>query len=104
MSGLTLKNISKSFGKTPVLDNITLELNEGELLVLLGPSGCGKSTLLRLIAGLETLDGGEIFISDKRIDHLPPKKRQVAMVFQNYSLYPHMTVEKNLAFPLKVAG
>lgn len=104
MAGLNLKNISKSFGKLKVLDNISLELGNGELLVLLGPSGCGKSTILRLIAGLETADSGEIFIGDNRIDHLEPKKRQVAMVFQNYALYPHMTVEKNLSFPLKIAG
>ena len=104
MANLTLKSVSKSFGSLKVLDNISLELNDGELLVLLGRSGCGKSTLLRIIAGLETVDEGEIFVSDKRIDHLEPKKRQVAMVFQNYALYPHMSVEKNLAFPLKVAG
>ena len=103
MAGLTLKNISKAFKSLKVLEDISLELGDGELLVLLGPSGCGKSTMLRLIAGLETLDSGEIYIGDNRIDHLEPKKRQVAMVFQNYALYPHMTVEKNLAFPLKVA-
>ena len=104
MAGLTLKNISKSFGALKVLDDISLELADGELLVLLGPSGCGKSTLLRLIAGLESSDEGEIYLNDKRIDHLLPKKREVAMVFQNYALYPHMTVFKNLAFPLKVSG
>ncbi len=104
MAGLTLKNISKSFQSLKVLDDISLEIGDGELLVLLGPSGCGKSTLLRLVAGLESLDAGEIFVGDRRIDHLEPKKRQVAMVFQNYALYPHMSVEKNLAFPLKVAG
>jgi len=104
MSGLILKNINKSFASHKVLEDISLELAQGELLVLLGSSGCGKSTLLRLIAGLEKADSGEIYINDKRVDNLPPKKRKVAMVFQNYSLYPHMTVEKNLAFPLKVAG
>jgi ABC-type sugar transport system ATPase subunit len=104
MAGLTLKNISKAFGSIEVLDDISLELDDGELLVLLGPSGCGKSTLLRLIAGLETPDAGEIFINDKRIDHLLPKQREVAIVFQNYALYPHMTIAKNLAFPLKVSG
>lgn len=100
MSGLVLKDVCKSFGSTPVLEDITLELKQGELLVLLGPSGCGKSTLLRLIAGLEELDQGEIYIGSRRVDHLRPKERNVALVFQNYSLYPHMTVEKNLAFPL----
>jgi len=104
MAGLTLKNISKAFDKLKVLDNVSLDLADGELLVLLGSSGCGKSTLLRLIAGLETLDDGEIYVASRRVDHLPPKDRNLAMVFQNYSLYPHMTVEKNLAFPLKVAG
>lgn len=103
MNSLYLNKISKSFGKIEVLKNITLELNENELLVILGPSGCGKSTLLRLIAGLEDLSSGEIYLNDKRIDSLEPKDRNIAMVFQNYSLYPHMTVEKNLGFPLKIA-
>jgi ABC-type sugar transport system ATPase subunit len=103
MSYLKLRNISKKFGDNLVLDKISLEINESELLVLLGPSGCGKSTLLRLIAGLEELSEGEIYLNDNRIDTKPPKDRHVAMVFQNYSLYPHMTVEKNLAFPLKIA-
>jgi len=100
MPGLVLKNICKAFGSTLVLENVSLELDQGELLVLLGPSGCGKSTLLRLIAGLEELDQGEVYIGSRRVDHLRPKDRNVALVFQNYSLYPHMSVEKNLAFPL----
>ena len=104
MAGLTLKQISKSFEKRMVLDSVSLELTEGELLVLLGPSGCGKSTLLRIIAGLETADGGEIYINSKRVDQLKPAKRDISLVFQNYSLYPHMTVAQNLGFPLKVAG
>ncbi|UCD18312.1 MAG: ABC transporter ATP-binding protein [Candidatus Zixiibacteriota bacterium] len=87
-----------------VLDDINLETADGELVVVLGPSGCGKSTLLRLIAGLEEPDAGEIWIGTRRIDNLPPQKRNVALVFQNYALYPHMSVEQNLAFPLKVAG
>lgn len=103
-SGLRLQKICKSFGTTTVLSGLSLELEPGELLVLLGPSGCGKSTLLRIIAGLETADSGRIFVGDKRIDELHPRDRDVAMVFQNYSLYPHMTVEKNIGFPLKVAG
>jgi ABC-type sugar transport system ATPase subunit len=104
MAGLILKNVSKSFGDVRVLENISLELADGELLVLLGPSGCGKSTLLRLIAGLEESEHGEIFIGEKQVDRLRPRDRNVALVFQNYSLYPHMSVAKNLAFPLKVAG
>lgn len=104
MAGLIVTNISKSFGHTKVLDHVSLELAEGELLVLLGSSGCGKSTLLRIIAGLEEADSGEIAIGGKRVEHLRPKERNVALVFQNYSLYPHMSVEKNLGFPLKVAG
>lgn len=102
MNSLILKNISKSFDDTKVLDDISLELKEGELLVLLGPSGCGKSTLLRLIAGLEELTNGEIYLQNNRIDLQSPKDRRISMVFQNYSLYPHMTVAKNLAFPLKI--
>jgi multiple sugar transport system ATP-binding protein len=104
MAGLVLKDVTKSFDRKTVLERINLELPEGELLVLLGPSGCGKSTLLRLIAGLEEADAGEIHIGDRRVDKLRPKNRNVALVFQNYSLYPHMSVRKNLAFPLKVAG
>jgi len=103
MTGLILKNISKSFKERPVIKNFNLELADGELLVLLGPSGCGKSTLLRIIAGLEKADSGEIYISNTRIDQKEPKDRNVALVFQNYALYPHMTVEKNLSFPLVVA-
>lgn len=104
MCGLVLKDVSKSFGNTTVLRDVSLGLDEGELLVLLGPSGCGKSTLLRLIAGLEELDQGEIYIDSRRVDHLRPRERDVALVFQDYSLYPHMTVAKNLAFPLRVSG
>lgn len=103
MAGLVLKDISKSYGGVKVLDGISLTLEDGELMVLLGPSGCGKSTLLRIIAGLEDPDAGEIIINNRRADNLRPSKRDVALVFQNYALYPHMSVEKNLAFPLKVA-
>ncbi|MCX6829595.1 MAG: ABC transporter ATP-binding protein, partial [candidate division Zixibacteria bacterium] len=104
MATLKIKAIDKSFSGKKILDSISLETAEGELVVVLGPSGCGKSTILRIIAGLETADGGEIYIGDRRVDMLPPQKRNVALVFQNYALYPHMTVSGNLAFPLKVAG
>ncbi len=102
--GLILSHITKAFGQTRVLNDISLALGQGELLVLLGQSGCGKSTLLRIIAGLEEQDSGEVSIAGRRVEHLRPRDRNVALVFQNYSLYPHMSVEKNLAFPLKVAG
>lgn len=103
MSRVALNNVAKSFGPTCPVDQMSLEVESGEFLVLLGPSGCGKSTLLRLIAGLETLDSGEIHIGDRRVDHLAPGERGVAMVFQNYALYPHMTVYENLAFGLRNA-
>ena len=102
MAGLTVKNLSKRFGDLQVLDDISFEMDERELLVLLGPSGCGKSTVLRLIAGLEEVDQGEICIGGRRVEQLRPRERNVALVFQNYSLYPHMTVAENLAFPLRV--
>lgn len=99
---LRLQEITKRFDQRLVLDTVSLELAEGELLVLLGASGCGKSTLLRIIAGLESADSGHVHIGGRRVDQLPPKDRNVALVFQNYALYPHMTVRENLAFPLTV--
>lgn len=102
MADLEFKNVSKSFGNTIVIESLKLRVKDGELFVLLGPSGCGKSTVLRLIAGLEAVDDGEILINGKVINNIPPKDRNVAMVFQNYALYPHMTIYDNLAFPLKV--
>lgn len=104
MSGLALRELTKTFGDLTVLDRVSLELAESELMVLLGPSGCGKSTLLRLVAGLEDPDSGEIYINGKRMNKIAPRARNVALVFQNYSLFPHMTVRKNLAFPLKMAN
>jgi len=103
MPKLNVVNVEKSFDEKKILHNICLDTADGELVVVLGPSGCGKSTLLRLIAGLETADTGEIWIGSNRVDRLTPRKRNVALVFQNYALYPHMTVEQNLAFPLKIA-
>jgi multiple sugar transport system ATP-binding protein len=102
--GLALKGISKRFGSTIVLDNVSLDIGADEFLVVLGPSGCGKSTLLRAIAGLESIDSGAIEIDGARVDHLPPGKRGVAMVFQGYALYPHMTVRENISFGLVNVG
>ncbi len=102
MAGLEFKSVYKSFGRTVVVEDLNLSIHDGELFVLLGPSGCGKSTILRLIAGLEYMDEGEIVIDGRVINNIAPKDRNVAMVFQNYALYPHMTIYDNLAFPLKV--
>ena len=103
MAGVRLSRISKRFGDVPVIDDVSLDIDAGEFIVFLGPSGCGKSTLLRMIAGLETVDAGAIEVAGQRIDHLPPGARNVAMVFQHYALYPHMTVRENLAFGLRNA-
>ena len=102
MAGLTLKNIQKSYDKTKIIDGIDLEIKDKEFLVLVGASGCGKSTILRMIAGLEDITGGEIFIGDKKVNNVPPKDRDIAFVFQSYALYPHMTVYENIAFGLKM--
>ena len=103
MSIINLKNISKSYdGEEFAIRDLSLTVNDGEFLVLVGPSGCGKSTTLRMIAGLEDITSGSILIDDIVVNDLPPGKRDIGMVFQNYALYPHLTVEENLAFPLKV--
>ena len=102
MPGVALRNISKRFGATEVLRDVTLEVAEGEFLAILGPSGCGKSTLLRILAGLESADAGEVRIGERRVDALPPKRRDLAMVFQSYALYPYMTVGQNIALPLEM--
>jgi len=91
-------------GTTPAVDAIDLEIADGEFLVLVGPSGCGKSTTLRMLAGLEEVNGGQILIGDRDVTNIPPKDRDIAMVFQNYALYPHMTVAENMGFALKIAG
>ena len=101
MATLKVSNLSKNFGSTQVLRQINLEVSDGEFLVLLGPSGCGKSTLLNIIAGLETLDDGEISIDDYVVNKMEPKDRNIAMVFQSYALYPAMTVRDNITFGLK---
>jgi len=103
MAKIVLDQVSKVFGSDVVAVNqLSLEIEDGEFMVLVGPSGCGKSTILRLLAGLEEVTDGEIMIGDRQVTDLPPKERDVAMVFQNYALYPHMTVEQNLGFGLKL--
>ena len=104
MAQVELRDVNKAFGKTEVIRNVGLEIEKGEFVVFVGPSGCGKSTLLRLIAGLETLTSGDICIADKTVTDLPPSKRGIAMVFQSYALYPHMTVYNNMAFSLDLQG
>jgi len=102
VSNIQFKGIHKSFGSNKIITDFNLKGNEDEFLVLVGPSGCGKSTLLRMIAGLEKIDNGEIFINDIKINELHPSKRQTAMVFQSYALYPHMNVFENMSFGLKI--
>jgi len=104
MAAVALRGVHKSFGSTAVVHGIDLAIKDGEFCVLVGPSGCGKSTLLRMIAGLEEISGGEIDIGGRVVNNMAPKERDIAMVFQNYALYPHMTVLDNMAFSLKLAG
>ncbi|MBM3568222.1 MAG: sn-glycerol-3-phosphate ABC transporter ATP-binding protein UgpC [Alphaproteobacteria bacterium] len=104
MATVEVKAARKSFGATEVLHGVDIDIADGAFCVLVGPSGCGKSTLLRMIAGLEHVTGGEIRIGGKVVNDVPPKERDIAMVFQNYALYPHMTVRENLAFSLKLRG
>src|SRR5512141_1933822 len=104
MASVVIYDVRKSFGATAVIHGVNVTIGDGEFVVLVGPSGCGKSTLLRMIAGLENITGGEIRIGDRVVNRLPPKERDVAMVFQNYALYPHMTVADNMAFSMKLRG
>jgi multiple sugar transport system ATP-binding protein len=104
MADIRLNGVSKRFGAVSVLEDVSMQIGSGEFIVFLGPSGCGKSTLLRMIAGLERVDAGEIWIGERRVDQLPPNEREVAMVFQNYALYPHMTVKDNMSFGLQNIG
>src|SRR5881409_12303 len=104
MASVTLSAVRKSFGSTEVVHGVDVGVEDGEFCVLVGPSGCGKSTLLRMIAGLEEISGGRIAIGERVVNGVAPKERDIAMVFQNYALYPHMTVYDNMAFSLKLAG
>ena len=102
MAEIRIKNVAKSFGSFQALSSIDLTISDQEFMVLLGASGCGKTTLLRIIAGLEVMDSGEVWIGDRRVDHLPPRERGIAMVFQNYAIFPHLTVFNNIGFGLKM--
>jgi multiple sugar transport system ATP-binding protein len=104
MAQVEIRNVRKSFGAVEVLHGVSVDIGDGEFVVLVGPSGCGKSTLLRLVAGLEKITAGDVLIEGHRVNALPPKDRNIAMVFQNYALYPHMTVAQNIGFPLRMAG
>lgn len=103
MATVRFSGVTKSYGDTSVVSDLDLELPDGSLTVLVGPSGCGKSTSLRMLAGLETVSSGTITIGDRDVTHLAPRDRDVAMVFQNYALYPHLTVRENIAFPLRAS-
>src|SRR5262245_8682597 len=103
MATVEIRNARKSFGSVEILHGVSVDIDDGEFVVLVGPSGCGKSTLLRMLAGLENITGGEIAIGKRVVNTVPPKDRDIAMVFQNYALYPHMTVRENMAFSLKLA-
>ena len=102
MAEVLLKNVTKTFGSVVAVDNVNINVNDGEFFVLLGPSGCGKTTTLRIIAGLEEVTSGEVYIGEKLVNDIPPKDRDIAMVFQNYALYPHMNVYKNISFGLEL--
>src|SRR6476469_10245093 len=104
MATVEIRNVRKAFGPVEILHGVSVDIADGEFVVLVGPSGCGKSTLLRMLAGLENITAGEIAIGGKVVNAVPPKDRDIAMVFQNYALYPHMTVFDNMAFSLKLAG
>jgi sn-glycerol 3-phosphate transport system ATP-binding protein len=104
MATVSIRDVKKSFGETEVVHGISMEITDGEFVVMVGPSGCGKSTLLRMVAGLESISSGEIAIDGKVVNDLEPKDRDIAMVFQNYALYPHMSVHDNMAYGLKIRG
>jgi len=104
MAKVTIRDLRKNYGTTEVLHGVDIDIEDGQFVVLVGPSGCGKSTLLRMIAGLEEVTGGTIQIGERVVNNLPPSQRDIAMVFQNYALYPHKTVASNMAFSLRMRG
>ncbi len=104
MASVAIREVRKSFGTAEVIHGVDIAIDDGQFVVLVGPSGCGKSTLLRMIAGLENVTAGEIRIGERVVNHVPPKERDIAMVFQNYALYPHMTVAANMSFSLRLRG
>src|ERR1043166_3634863 len=104
MASVAIRDVKKAFGSTQVIHGVNISIDDGEFVVLVGPSGCGKSTLLRMIAGLENITAGEIRIGERVVNNVPPKERDIAMVFQNYALYPHMTGADNMGFSLKLRG
>ena len=104
MAAITLEGVHKSYGSVPVIHGVDIDIADGEFVVLVGPSGCGKSTLLRMVAGLEPITGGSLRIGGRVVNDLAPKDRDIAMVFQSYALYPHMTVAQNMGFSLKLRG
>src|SRR5689334_3716206 len=104
MAVIDMQNIVKKYGDGfPAVNNVSIDVQDGEFMILVGPSGCGKSTLLRMIVGLEDITSGDMLIDGKRVNDLAPRDRNLAMVFQNYALYPHLTVYENIAFPLRLA-
>src|SRR3979490_3320255 len=104
MASVAIRDVRKAFGALEVIHGVSVLIGDGEFVVLVAPSGCGKSTLLRMIAGLEHITAGEISIGDRVVNRLPPKERDIAMVFQNYALYPHMTVADNMSFSMRLRG
>ncbi|HKD29107.1 MAG TPA: ATP-binding cassette domain-containing protein, partial [Xanthobacteraceae bacterium] len=104
MASVAIRDVRKAFGAIEVIHGVDVLIDDGEFVVLVGPSGCGKSTLLRMIAGLENITSGEIRIGERVVNRVPPKERDIAMVFQNYALYPHMTVAANMGFSLMLRG
>src|SRR5690606_12711813 len=104
MANISIRNVHKSYGAHEVLKPFSLEIADGEFIVLVGPSGCGKSTMLKILAGLEPATGGDIHLGEREVTDLAPGDRDIAMVFQNYALYPHLTVRENIGFGLKMRG